>query len=626
MFRSPLLLLFVSLSLISANPVLAQSGEELTEQEFLTAVQVLNDGSDTTIEADLEQLAFLEQQAPRFSDAAQRLLNRVKCWYLYHLEPQQVKAFTEQQINLAQQAKDELAEADFINCQASYDFYYGDIDAALSKIELALAIAEQAGDQRLIADMLAARGEINSYRGDLAIALQDLLLAQTAYDALELPYYSAYNLSVIANTYRRMRAYDDALEHYDRLSKLYSKAVNRDGFLEIQLYQSMIYQDKGELEQANNIAKTVYDFYQQNDNQDGVSMAATYLASIHNDMGDYESGLAYIRQSIELSKEPDLDPLLNQFYLGQALSGLNQFELATEALAQAQASFEREKNLRYLSLLYKEKALLYAKQHRWQDAFDEQQRYTESLIELTEKQDEQHSARLRIEYNLERTQNENFHLKQQQALKNAELKALNEASRWQLMTVALAATLLVIIIIAGFRLFVHARRMQHLALTDPLTMLPNRRHIEEAGIQMLKQADANRQNCSLLIMDIDHFKAINDSYGHEIGDRVLKALAQTSQAAIRTQDILGRTGGEEFLVLLPATGSNQAELIAERIRRSIEHLDLSHLVAELSVTTSIGIAQHTGKTETLNELTARADKALYQAKEQGRNRVIVAAQ
>ncbi|GGA81043.1 GGDEF domain-containing protein [Neiella marina] len=624
MLQFTLLLLITSLSLMPAWLAQAQPEQELTEEQFLSAVQILTDGSDTTIEADLETLEYLEQQALYFDDAARRKLNRIKCWYLHHLEPAQVNVFTETQIAEAQQAQDRVAEADFINCQAAYDFYFGDPDKALGKIEQAYAIAQQINDRRLIADMMAARGEINSYRGDLAIALRDLLRAQSIYDALDLPYYSAYNLSIIANTYRRMKAYGDALEHYARLHELYSDALNRASLMEIKLYQSIIYQDMGQLDTAQQLAKSVYDFYQQQEDPDGISFASTYLGSIHNDMGDYQTGLVYIRQSIALSDNPDLDPQLNQFYLGQALNGLNELDQASVALANAEASFKRENNLRFLSLLHQEKALLYAKQKLWQQAFDEQKRYTDSLVELTEKQDEQHSARLRIEFNLQRTQDENDHLKQQQALKNAELQALAEASKWQFVTVALASALLVVIAIAGVRLWLHARRMQRLALTDPLTMLPNRRHIEEVGLQMLDKCVQNKHDCSLLVMDIDHFKTINDSYGHEVGDQVLKILAQTAKAAIRHQDVIGRTGGEEFIALMPQTSSKQASLVAERIRRDIDNLDLSYLATTLSVTTSIGVAQHNASHESLNELTCRADQALYQAKEQGRNRVVVA--
>lgn len=598
-----------------------ETAELMTEQEFLAHVKSLVDGSDTTIEMDLALIAKLDAQASRFSDDTQRQLNRIKCWYLYVQKDADEELFIATQLELARAAGDRQAEADFLNCQSTYLFFHGDPDAALANNRASMQIAYEINDVRLIADGFAARGEINSYLGNLAAALEDLLQAQAIYDELNLPYYSAYNLSVVANTYRRMQAYQQALTHYDKLYVLYKDAVNREAFQDIRLQQAMIYQDMGQLRTALEIVLSVYQFYEDKDDQQGLASASTYLASIYNDLGEYQTALDYALEAEQRADNPDIDPQLNRLYLGQAYSGLNQLEQALGALSQAKASFEREDNLRFLSWLYRALAEVYAKQSDWQKAHQQQRLYSDSLISLTEKQNEQHSARLRVEFDLKQARNENHHLKQQQELADARLKALAKAARWQSLTMVLGLLLLMLIAAIGVRFFIQARRMQTLALTDPLTELPNRRHIEEAGQQMLRRSRTYRQTCSLLVMDIDHFKQINDNFGHEIGDKVLQRLAQVSQATLRIQDVMGRSGGEEFIVLLPATNLRQALVIAERLRQAIEQMDASDLGASLAVTTSIGAAQMHSPNETLNQLTTRADNALYAAKAAGRNKV-----
>ncbi|MEM7017373.1 MAG: diguanylate cyclase [Pseudomonadota bacterium] len=160
-----------------------------------------------------------------------------------------------------------------------------------------------------------------------------------------------------------------------------------------------------------------------------------------------------------------------------------------------------------------------------------------------------------------------------------------------------------------------------LASTDVLTQLNNRRAFFERSEPALKLADRYKQPLSLLFLDIDHFKKVNDTYGHAIGDEILKAVANTIRVTVRETDIAGRLGGEEFAVLLPNTLPTDAINLAERIRQAIAGLRISDQSQQLSVTTSFGVADHhTGGS--LEKLLSYADVALYQAKSGGRNQVV----
>ncbi|WP_273249983.1 sensor domain-containing diguanylate cyclase [Sediminimonas qiaohouensis] len=164
------------------------------------------------------------------------------------------------------------------------------------------------------------------------------------------------------------------------------------------------------------------------------------------------------------------------------------------------------------------------------------------------------------------------------------------------------------------------------ALRDALTGLLNHGAILESLDEHLARAQRQFEPLSILMVDVDHFKKINDSYGHLVGDTVLKAVAATLQACLRGHDRLGRYGGEEFLIVLGGTPLEAAQQVAERIRAEVAALQLNSGDETLSVTISIGVtAPKPNTTEQPTSLLARADAALYEAKREGRNRVHTAA-
>lgn len=160
------------------------------------------------------------------------------------------------------------------------------------------------------------------------------------------------------------------------------------------------------------------------------------------------------------------------------------------------------------------------------------------------------------------------------------------------------------------------------AATDPLTAVFNRRYFMVEGEQMAKQAASKGEPTSVIAVDIDHFKAVNDTYGHQAGDRVLIDVAEIFRKISRDQDLISRFGGEEFMILLPGTDTSEAQDYAERIRGSVEqHVTEAGNGVSVQVTVSAGIAEMKTPPESLEKALDRADNALYEAKEAGRNQV-----
>jgi diguanylate cyclase (GGDEF)-like protein len=166
------------------------------------------------------------------------------------------------------------------------------------------------------------------------------------------------------------------------------------------------------------------------------------------------------------------------------------------------------------------------------------------------------------------------------------------------------------------------KRLKHIAVTDELTGLKNRRYIVEQLDKEYQRAVRSGEPLSLIILDIDHFKRVNDTYGHAVGDAVLKAVAVEMQASLRTYDLLGRIGGEEFLIASPGSVLDEAAGLAERILEKIRTTAVSGS-QKMAVTMSAGVTSLGDQDAKADALLARADAALYMAKQAGRDRVIV---
>jgi diguanylate cyclase (GGDEF)-like protein len=166
-----------------------------------------------------------------------------------------------------------------------------------------------------------------------------------------------------------------------------------------------------------------------------------------------------------------------------------------------------------------------------------------------------------------------------------------------------------------------AENMSRLAITDSLTRIMNRRGITVGLLDAMAQSERYGTPLSVAMADIDHFKSVNDTHGHDSGDTVLTGIASLLAEALRMPDKVGRYGGEEFLIIFPHTALTQSRRIAERIRRTVEETDFDIGTKGLRLTLSIGLAQFQ-KGEDLERLLSRVDRALYAAKQQGRNRVI----
>lgn len=210
-----------------------------------------------------------------------------------------------------------------------------------------------------------------------------------------------------------------------------------------------------------------------------------------------------------------------------------------------------------------------------------------------------------------------------------EIQGLSQQQRLTMQRLSIAMSILLVLAFSAAitlcMVVLHLRRqrnlMQNLMLTDELTGLYNRRHLVNVAFAALTQAQRNQTPLSLLVIDIDYFKKINDSYGHPIGDEVLRQISGHLRHLSRPSDTLARIGGEEFCLLMPNTHTYDALQVADRLRLEIENMQLNGITLCLRPTISIGVTTCYGAKYNFEQLYSFADKALYAAKTNGRNRV-----
>ena len=164
--------------------------------------------------------------------------------------------------------------------------------------------------------------------------------------------------------------------------------------------------------------------------------------------------------------------------------------------------------------------------------------------------------------------------------------------------------------------------MREQANIDPLTGLYNRRFCEDYARKLMAMARRKDTPLGFIMLDLDHFKSINDIFGHEVGDRILKQFAKTVTQSMRETNLTARLGGEEFVVLLPDTGAEACQVVAERIRKAVSHMSMPQVKDKPlpPVTVSLGIAVYPEHGGTMEEMLHSSDRALYESKRAGRNR------
>ncbi|WP_256717951.1 GGDEF domain-containing protein [Shewanella sp. UCD-KL12] len=610
----PLWIAFTYIILLSFSPI---SRAEETDP-FLETFELLESGKLLSADELKVKLDYLKANINADDTSNYQRLQRALCWNIDAFNPDKRDeglTFVQQQLESELIKQSAETVADLMLCRGWFYQFSGEVSLALDEYNKVVAKAYQLESPRLIADARGLRGAMYSFQGNYASALEDLLTAQQLYESLNLEIWSRYNLAEIATSYRRFGDPQTAIKYYDKLVTQFTHSGDLELATGITTEMAIALEELGENEAALEKYLQSYDYWHQEEDELAMSFVSVNLAGTLIKLQRLDEASKYLNfaQKHVLSSEEAFYSFM-MLFRAQISFLNNQSQQALPFIEESEAAFNRVKNSRGLTQLYMLKSQIYADLLNWELAYHSLEQYIRLHNELDIKQQSHRTTEMRTRFNTKQVESENTLLIEKQEIKERELKILQQNRYLQFTVIFLALIVIINISFFAYKQAKKSKLLEVLALTDHLTQLPNRRHTYTLGEQLF----AEKAPLSLILFDADYFKKINDLFGHDIGDQALIALANISSSIMRSSDLVGRVGGEEFLVILPNTELQQAREIAERLVKAIAQSDFSHIEDKLAMTISAGVASR-DQDKHFSELLQRTDSALYQAKSDGRN-------
>lgn len=570
--------------------------------------------------ADLQQLHALLPPGDALREARLRALS---CINQPWPDLQQALDYAAETAQRAHAAGDPAARARALICGAYFLTASNRSGAALTELDAVVALLQSLpAQQQLLAEALTARGGILSNLGEQARALQDFERARAAFRAAGLTTEFVPLLLRMASAYARIGDWAQAERELLRLVERTQSSRVWDGLVIALVRLGDLYNDSDAAAKAGPVLARAIALATEHGNSFGLAAARMGLARTHIARGQGDAALGELVQARAGFEANDDATHTNVLLLltGQALAAKGQHVQALARYREALPLIRQDGNQLRLATLYEAQARSEEALGRSGRALADYKRYTALQMDLQRKMRLEQVRLLEHEAQTRQREAENQQLRAQADARRQQVSSLESVRRWQSLALVLGGLLLLLASSLAWRQWRQSQALRELAMTDTLTGVRNRRAIEAGADQALLGATP----LALMVLDLDHFKAVNDRFGHAAGDAVLQAVARQWQAQLRDADRLGRVGGEEFVVVCPHTTLEQAHLVAQRLLEATRALRLPDIDPTLHVTTSIGLAQ-AQPGETRAALFARADAALYRAKQGGRDRMEQAA-
>ena len=513
----------------------------------------------------------------------------------------------------------------------------GEIELATKDYENGLELAKSLHDNVLIATGLLNLGAIyyltDRYENSL-IVLNDAynIAKQTDDDELK----GSVN-SELGILYVYLNQSEQAMVYYQQAYQHYKKANKTNSSLSALVNIGMNHLYEKEYEQAISVYQIIIN------ESDGVAlnqlMYSTYSglswANLKKKTPNHEASYQYLLLSKQYMEGIDQYDIKLQYYTDESfvLFELERFDEALDSMAKVESILAQYMPLSQLKMytrinIINLKSKTYFKLGHYQQAYELQEQRLSLTQLLRDKKHTQSIAEVRLALEAKQADLHKQVLKNKQTLQEVTLQEAEQKQAQQKLYLFLIAIVALVFAWLLAKLVQGQRRLYKASSTDMLTGISNRRKLMRKGQKLLQKAKAKKADFSVIMIDIDNFKKVNDRCGHSVGDQVLKKVAELGEAFIRKTDLFGRFGGEEFIVFLPNTSTAQAKMIAERFRTSVERYEWQIKdIAQIPLTTSISIGIATNADVSLDkkyDLTAlinQADNLLYLAKKQGRNKV-----
>jgi len=512
----------------------------------------------------------------------------------------------------------QLADMEHLRAAAFYEL--GRNEEGWQAVEAEARQAEKSGDDDLIAMALTNRSRYLMLKGNYAAAAQAIADAEhqghSPQVAAEVDFAAALIARNIEEWELTLQECLDARDKFEEIGDLTGVADALAGAGEA-------YFKLGRLSEAVEPLDAAGRIYEQVDDQVGAAGSELFLALVQFGKKDLKSALRLNAKAIARLSKADEPWRLAKARVDRAafLLEAGNTEKAFEMLELARPVVTAKGNPTAQVALHDVTARVLSVVGRYQEANREilQARDIETM--RTNQMRVRQLAVQRGRLESERLKQENNLLKVESDSNQRALSEALRAARYQRFALGLAVAIFLGGIWAFWQQRKLTKRVEKIAEVDELTGVRNRRNLLRVGQRVVDRCVKNRRPCAVFMLDIDRFKQINDRFGHQAGDQVLRAVSDSLSRCLRPGDLIGRYGGEEFLVILPEADAEKSTVIAERLRVNVEKLRPEWATLEDGLTISGGIVNADGTTGDLAELIARADKALYRAKNLGRNRM-----
>lgn len=584
--------------------------------------EVIGPGSmDMTFEryeALLQQLRVLLPPGDRKREVQFR---SVYCTSERWEDPKSGLAYSDEAQRRAHRAGDLASQGRAQFCRIGFVQQLEGAEQALHEADRMVRMLENSAESQLLGEALIQRGSLFSQQGEQAKALLDFQRARASFRAAGIDHEIDALMLEMAIAYRRMGDWTQAERYFTDGVKRSQGKQDWDRVITDLVQLGYLYDESGDPQKAKASFAGAIRAAQEHDQPLSAANAQLGLATAQISLGEYDAALATLAQAKTTFDAEQIDGSMDMWLLlsGQAMAGNGHHRDALERYARALPLIEKDGNQRYLAMLHQARAASEEALGNTAGALADYKRYSTLQTSLQGKMRLEQSRLLEYEYEIRRREFENHRLRAQAEMRQAQVTALERIRRWQTLALLLGMLLVAVLGLLALRQRRRTRRLRTLAMTDPLTGVASRRAIEKIAERALAGSARTQTPLAVLLLDLDHFKAINDRYGHAAGDAVLHATAAAWQAQLREHDRLGRIGGEEFALICMNTTREQALAIAQRLLDATRTLQLPGIHAELRVRTSIGIAE-ARPDDTRDTLFARADAALYRAKQEGRDR------
>lgn len=588
-----------------------------------TFQKVVGPSSIETSSAEYDgYLERLQALLPAGDQAREAQLRSVYCGSSNWKNPERGLIYSDDARKRARDLRDVASEARAMLCRARYIMSISGSQRGLPEYDKVIALLADSHEQQLLAEALEMRGDTLSLLGEQARAMIDFQRARAAYRGAGIDHEIETLMFSVAVAYRRMGDFAQAERYFSNAIARLQDQQDWETLAINYVQLGFLHAESGQPGKARATFQKAIDIAQEHADPISLNGARLGLADTQISLGDPDAALrtlAEARAGFVAQQDGTSDDMLLTL-TGQALARKGEHVAALSHYELAAPLIKRNGNDRYMAMIYKLRAASQEALGQAGPALEDYKRYTDLQMKLQGKMRLEQTRMLEYEYEIRRRDFENRQLRADAQAKQQQVLVLERVRRWQTLSLLLAALFLVLLTSLALRQWSKSRGLRDLAMIDPLTSVASRVGIEHEAELAITQTMRTDTPLSVLMLDLDHFKSVNDRYGHAAGDRVLRETASAWHAQLRGRDPLGRVGGEEFVVVCADTSLEQALLVAARLREATHALRFDDIDPGLQVSVSIGAAIHK-RGESRNDLFARADAALYRAKQRGRDRI-----